>query len=434
MKISERNKHSLVPALGITGVLTTLFTGIYFYNMYLQVKERNQQLRIEDQKSQVRREINNAFHLPGINWPSTIYVSERPFKVEYTFNEDLTDYIKRLLVHFRSDYSTIVVIDNNTGAVLAAVGHERATDKFNKNLAFSSTHPAASLIKIVVTADLLERGAVDRTTSFRHRGRGTTLYRSQLENTNSGRAVSFGRAFAFSNNVVFGQAAIQRSSGEKLYRMANEFGFNKRLMQVIDLSESQFDIAQDSFNLAELASGFNRETMMSPIHATVLSLIAANDGKMYSPYIVDRVYDDRGELFWDINPKSRQVLSLESTRELQDMMEMTVLSGTARRHFDTMRHGLRPHLFIGGKTGSITGGVPFGRRDWFTAFAIPRDEGFGKGISVAAMNINLEKWYVRSTHLTKRVIEYYYKNVFPLDESNQFLEGRSSLVETYGVD
>lgn len=414
-----KKNNSLLPAVSLLAVMTSLFVGMYIYNTVQEVKANKAELRRVATKELIKREINQAFHMPALEWPQDLKIDGNLYQVHYTFNEELTDYIKRLLLHFRSDYSTVVVIDNETGAILAAVGHERESNEFNKNLAFSSTHPAASLAKIVASADLIERGLVDRNTTFRHRGRGTTLFRSQLENSNSGRAISFGRAFAFSNNVVFGQAAIQKSNEKHLFNMAREFGFNQTLMQDIDLSQSKIGVADSSFNLAELASGFNRETMVSPIHAAVMSSVIANDGEMLRPFVVDRVIDQEGEVFWQLETEKRRILGVDSTEELDSLMRMTVTTGTGRRDFNVMRHGLKPKLRIGGKTGSITGGIPFGRRDWFTAYAVPKDSRFGKGISVAVMNINLEKWYVRSTHLTKRVIEYYFHNIHPLNESNQ---------------
>jgi hypothetical protein len=71
-------------------------------------------------------------------------------------------------------------------------------------------------------------------------------------------------------------------------------------------------------------------------------------------------------------------------------------------------------LDIGGKTGSITGGTPFGKRDWFSAFAIPRDLERGKGISISVMNVNVKRWHVKSTMLAKNIIEYYYNTVKPV--------------------
>ena len=97
-------------------------------------------------------------------------------------------------------------------------------------------------------------------------------------------------------------------------------------------------------------------------------------------------------------------------------MESTVKKGTARKSFRRFDRFLREELRIGGKTGSITGGIPFGKRDWFSAFAVPKNKKLGEGISISVMNINVDKWFVRSTYLAKEVIDYYYKEINPLKE------------------
>ena len=68
-------------------------------------------------------------------------------------------------------------------------------------------------------------------------------------------------------------------------------------------------------------------------------------------------------------------------------------------------------LDIGGKTGTITGGIPYGKRDWFISYAKKSDQEEDRGISVAVMIVNLEKWYVKSTVLAKDIIQHYYSTI-----------------------
>ena len=77
--------------------------------------------------------------------------------------------------------------------------------------------------------------------------------------------------------------------------------------------------------------------------------------------------------------------------------------------FYTLRRKWREKLSLGAKTGSITGGVPYGKRDWVVVYAKPNDENL-PSISVAVMIVNVKKWYIKSTVLAKKIIEYYYKD------------------------
>jgi cell division protein FtsI/penicillin-binding protein 2 len=388
------------------------------YTYYHQQKiEALRLAKIETLKS-IRSKLDESFHSED-GWPTSIWSGGEEYFVEYTFNQKLSRKIRRLLRRYRSDYAAVVVIDNETGEILSAEGFERDGLKFNERLPFTSTHPAASIIKLVTSAELIENSAVEIGTRFKYRGRGTTLYKYQLKPVPNRRTRSqtFKTAFAYSNNVIFGKAAINESSGVGLFNMANEFGFNQKIMDNIDLSPSIFNMPDSNYNLAEMASGFNRKTMISPVHAAAMATVVPNNGIMKLPRVVNQIKKaSTGEVVWSGQQKAKPVVSPETAQELGKLMESTVGKGTARRSFSRLPYRLKKKLKIGGKTGTLSGGVPYGRRDWFVSYATPKDERFGTGISVAVMNINLELWYVKSAYLAKEIVQYYYTVVNPMDE------------------
>jgi cell division protein FtsI/penicillin-binding protein 2 len=357
--------------------------------------------------------------LKGSEWPIDMALNNKPLKIEYTFNDKLTVFVKELLKQYRSDYTTITVIDNETGKLLSAVGYDGRGNRFDKNLVMTSTHPSASLIKIVTTAELLSNSSVKKETMFDFRGRSTTLFRYQLNQSRANRydkTQNFETAFAKSNNVIFGKAAIKNTTSENLVKMAEGFGFNRPIMKEFSFLKSEIHQAKDDFSLAELASGYNIETMISPIHAAMMASVIANDGVLRMPRMISRIVDPKtGENLWlDEAPLDKRVITAETSKEMHEMMGMTIDGGTARRSFRKMNNGYKDNLEIGGKTGTITGGTPFGKRDWFAAYALPRDKTKGKGISISVMNVNVKKWHVKSSMLAKNVIEYYYKNINPI--------------------
>jgi len=363
-----------------------------------------------------RNEIETLF-LQDQDWPEVLKVKNKKFKVEYTFDQQLTNYVKSLLKQYKSDYTTITVVDNNTGKVLSAVGYQGKEGKFNKNLILTSSHPSASLIKIITSAELIQNSKITKDTEFQFRGRSTTLFKHQIEERQSrrpGRNQSFEIAFAKSNNVIFGKAAIQNTSSDAIVKMAENFGFNQPIVKEFSFLKSEIHPARSDFELAELASGFNTETIINPIHAAMLSSIIANDGVLKTPRLIERIVDvDSDENIWTPMIEEKRAISLETSREMQDLMSSTIDDGTARRSFRPMR-GFKGSLEMGGKTGHITGGVPFGKRDWFSAYAIPRDIANDKGISISVMNVNVKRWYVKSAVLAKNVIQYYFKNIKPV--------------------
>ena len=80
--------------------------------------------------------------------------------------------------------------------------------------------------------------------------------------------------------------------------MAHSFGFNQELMVELSLGQSFFEVPKDDYNLAEIASGFNKKTMISPIHAAVLSSVIANDGVIKYPFIVSKLTDGKKRELW----------------------------------------------------------------------------------------------------------------------------------------
>ena len=345
------------------------------------------------------------------NWPDKINVEDRDYRVEYSINKKLEKRIKKYLRRYRSDYASIVVIDNNTGKVISAVDYDKKEKEFGVSLSFSSTNPAASIFKVITAANLLENTETSPKTKFAYNGRSSTLYKYQLKNKKNKwtRTQPLSKAFARSNNVIFGKAAINKSSATSLIRTANKFGFNNDLLQVLDIGESRVLMADSEYALAELASGFNKSTMMSPLHGALIASIVANDGVLKKPTIIESILDERQQRnVWKPKYVLRRVISKEAAVQLREMMKLTVKSGTARGAFKPWKMKKIKHIEIGGKTGSITGGIPYGKRDWFVSFAKPKDLENDKGISVCVMIVNVKKWYVKSTFLAKKIIEYYY--------------------------
>ncbi len=340
------------------------------------------------------------------DFPNILKYEENDYNISYTINWDIQRGVEKILKRYPNDHSAIVVMNNNTGEILAVAGISRENRQLNFSLPFTSTHPSASLFKIITSADLLSSNKIEPSTKFNYRGRGTTLYKYQLKNKVSRwtRWISFKKAFAYSNNVIFGKAAIQKSSGHSIFKKAFNFGFNRQLMFDFNLGPSRFVMPESQYELAEMASGFNKETLISPVHAALLSSIVASGGYYQSPYIVDSI--SSGEISVRYPKVREKVLDDQTVADMKQMMSLAVSKGTARG-IKRGRSGRRlmKKYEIGAKTGSITGGIPFGKRDWLSLYAKPKDKEKDLGVSLAIMNVNGKKWYYKSTFLGKKVLE-----------------------------
>ncbi len=397
------------------------------YREHVAANKRKERIEI---LAATKDKLDEYFHHGGQK-PQELDLNDRKFDLEYASNNELETYVKRLISRYGSAHVAVVVLENETGNILLSLGHSKKSDEFGPVLPFTATHPAASLFKVITAADLLENTPVTEDSRFKFHGRGTTLYKNQLKVTNSrwARYQSLEKAFAYSNNVVFGKAAINQTTAESLMRTAYSFGFNKDLMEEVNLSRSIVEMPENQYNLAELASGFNRNTLISPIHGAAIAATVANEGQFVTPRMLKSITNkETGEVIWSGVKNYTTSISSETAQALKQMMELTVSKGTARGSFRRFDRKVRSLVSVGGKTGTLSGGIPEGRRDWFMSFAVPKDEGAGKGISLCIMIVNDDKWYVKSAYLAKEIIEYYYKKILRIE--NAFLKEKSSQVKS----
>lgn len=391
-------------------LLTLAVGGVSFFGHRQWTSYQNK--KILAQKNSIKRDIKySVTENLGKVLPEVITRTENVYSIEYTLEEELEKFIKKEIKRYRPSFASVVVMDNNTGAIISALDFSRKTGEFGRRMTFSNTHPAASVFKIVTAADLFENGELDPSKSYSVNGKGTTLYKYQLKDKRNKwtRWIPFKSAFAFSNNPVIAKAAIKDSNAKNLYGMALKFGFHKSLMTDINLPNSRLEFPNSKYQLAELSSGFNKETLISPVHGALIASVIANEGVLKTPYLIKSVENDTGEEFL-YSKSDNKIFSQETAEKLQSVMRAAVERGTARGAFRRASSLLKKDLEIGGKTGTITGGIPYGKRDWFVTYAKPVDDEEDKGISICVMLININKWYVKSSYLSRRIIEYYYKN------------------------
>ncbi len=374
----------------------------------------------EDQKESVLRRLRGPFSdtfLSTGNAVAQIDVASTSYELSYTLDDELESYIRSDIKRYRPDYVSVVVLDNDSGAILAAIDYDRHKKSFGRSLTFSSTHPGASLFKIVTAAELLENSDMEVESKVLFTGKTTTLYRNQLKQVPVERRWvrkhNMKQAFALSNNVYFGKAATNKIYPSSIIKTSSKLGFYQDLMEELDIGKSVVMIPQNKYELAELSSGFNDETMISPIHAALLAQAVANGGSWNTPYLISQV-KEQSKAVWTHDGKAsdHQALSKKTAEDLSSMMEYTIKHGTARGAFRKMSRYFDRTIKVGGKTGTITGGLPYGKHDWFVAYAKPQDEGKGKGISVSVMIVNKKKWYVKSASLAQEIINYYRKKYF----------------------
>lgn len=299
----------------------------------------------------------------------------RQASATYTVRTTLDLQLQRLLLQRldlkNSRYVGIIVMDSQDGRVLAMVGHDR-TDP-SRNPCIESRFPAASVFKIITAAAAVETYDLDSGSVLTYSGGKHTLYKSQIQakNTKSSTRTTLKESFAQSINPVFGKLGANALGRDVIAAYAEAFGFNREIDFELPTRPSRIELSDEPFDLAEIASGFNRTTLISPLHGALMAAAIVNQGRLVEPTIVDEITAEDGRSIYQGQAVfQKQAIDPETSRVLSELMQATVRSGTASREFN--KHADRKlfsRLDIGGKTGSISDGTPDARYDWFVGYA-----------------------------------------------------------------
>jgi peptidoglycan glycosyltransferase len=330
--------------------------------------------------------------------------------VNYTLDASLHDTLAAIYRRYRPDFGAFVSIDPESGAIRTLTSFIRGEEQLD-NLSVRTTYPAASVFKIITATAAIDSGKVTPTTVLPYNGKSTSLYKSQVLRHQDNRWTRYPElteAFAKSINPVFARLGIYQVGAEGLRDYADRFGFDRVLFSDFDLSPSLVSLAlDDEWQIAEVASGYTKDILISPVHAAAMAAAVVNGGKLMAPHIVESLVDGaRKPLYQSEITKLQQIMKPATALALKKLMMATVLQGSARHSFTNYRK--EPNLrevSVGGKTGSLTGYSPRGRHDWFVGYGEASD---GRKIAYASLVINKEKWYVRSAMVARLFLQEFF--------------------------
>ncbi len=344
-----------------------------------------------------------------------IVANKAVFHIETSIHPTLQNFLQEKAKTSIARNVGIVCMDPYTGRILSMVGLDRTDTSINPCV--DSRFPAASIFKIVTAAAAIEQCGFNLNTKLSFNGRKHTLYRSQLKDKKNKytNEVTLMDSFAQSINPVFGKIGSHHLGKDRLKTYALMFGFNRDMNFEVRLNPSVFSISNDPYQWAEIASGFNHKTNITPLHGALIAAVVSNQGKLVEPTIIAKVTDEAGEVVYQDEPVViRQAIAPDTAKAIGRLMVETVNTGTFRRTFKGYKKNKTlSRLDIGGKSGSIASPSNHVRYDWFVGFAKERD---GREQMALAVLVTHQKYIgKRAGEFARMAMEKYFSDYFALE-------------------
>jgi peptidoglycan glycosyltransferase len=340
----------------------------------------------------------------------------RPYQVDTSLDVGLQQYLLRHMDRVNSRYIGIVAMEPDTGRIIAMAGFNKIDP--HQDPCLTADYPAASLFKIITAAAAIQEHGYTAGSRFKFNGYAHTLYKRQLtKKTNRYTTyVSLRDSFARSINPVFGKIGAFYLDRQALITFADAFAFNQAVDFELPWPTSKFSVKDELYNRAEIASGFNHRTRISPLHGAFIVATVVHNGVPVEPTLVDQIVNDAGKVVYRSKPRFLPAaVSPKTAHVLDQLMIATISSGTARRMFRGYRRNkVLSRLELGGKTGTIYNRAHDARFDWFIGFAAEKNG--GTKLVVAVMVAHGEYIGTRSGRYARMAMEYYFKDYFTRKE------------------
>lgn len=220
-----------------------------------------------------------------------------------------------------------------------------------RNRVVSDSYEPGSVFKLFVAAAGLEEGAITPTSTYTCTSSVKVAnYYQHCFNHKAHGTITVAEALPHSCNTFF--ITLGQKLGKQTFSKYFEaFGFTEKTG--VDLPSEASPVPNktyytvDRMGIAELSSAsFGQTFQATPIQMITAVASLGNGGKLMTPYIVDKVLDENGNIISETKPTvKRQVISEKTADLMCDLMEQVVVWGTAKNAYVAGYH-------VAGKTGT----------------------------------------------------------------------------------
>ena len=274
----------------------------------------------------------------------------------YDLNDYGTVYDEKLQAKLDS---TLAALEQNKGSYATEEDYQAAVSKAASNIlntqwrnkCIDSTYEPGSTFKPLTLASALEEGVVNMNTTFTCTG--SIKVQGWSKPIGCSRRSGHGTqtlevATGNSCNPAFITMGLKIGT-DRYYDYLESFGLMEPtgVDMIGEVSGIFSSRAQFNTNVVSLASyAFGQTFNVTPLALIRAQAACINGGYLYTPYVVEQVLDDDGNILeqHDSTPV-RQVISEETSAKVRECLEYVVASGTGK-------NGQVAGYRIGGKTGT----------------------------------------------------------------------------------
>lgn len=277
--------------------------------------------------------------------------------IDYNLQYTVEQKLKQSIDKYKADSGSVIVIDPNTGAVLADAGDPSYDPNNISSLTgadlyklldsnISNTYEPGSVVKPITMAMALDSGVVTPETTH-NAGGSVTIDGHEIKNALNKNFGNENMSQIIQNSDNVQMVWISGLIGlDKHFDYLQKFGFGQKTGANIDGEQSGYLPAKKSWNKTlEATSAFGQGISTTLIQLAVDYSVIANGGHLITPNYVAKYINDGVEELVKSPPAGAQIISADTASKVKAMLVDTVNLGEG--------HAAKVQgISVGGKTGT----------------------------------------------------------------------------------
>jgi cell division protein FtsI/penicillin-binding protein 2 len=253
-----------------------------------------------------------------------------------------------------AEYATGIVMDPNTGEVLALAnysGYEPGnyksySDEIRRNKAISDVYEPGSTFKGIALSGILDKKIASPNQMVNTENGRYKFLGKEIKDHHAQASMSVREVLRYSSNIGMVKLSMKMPDNE-FFLYLRSFGFgNFTYLGLPGEVKGRLSIPSEWSGTTKGTMSYGYGISVTPIQLITAYSAIINGGYLYKPLLIKEIKDSKGNVIERNNPtKIRSVITEETSKIMRDLLYDVVEKGTGKR---AIIKGLK----IGGKTGT----------------------------------------------------------------------------------